>query len=89
MSEPLEKQLISVFTTAWGEAAPALLGRPSTLATLSILPAVFALVQRKASIVAASMDPNDPQSSFYDEDKVNYSRRGSEVVEAGFHEPEA
>src|SRR5438309_593921 len=35
MSEPLEKQLISVFTTAWGEAAPALLGCPSTLATLS------------------------------------------------------
>jgi len=35
MSEQLEKQLISVFTTAWGEVAPALLGRPSTLATLS------------------------------------------------------
>src|SRR2546421_13103307 len=35
MSEQLEKQLISVFTAAWGEAAPALLGRPSTLATLS------------------------------------------------------
>jgi len=35
MSEQIEKQLISVFTTAWGEAAPALLGRPSTVATLS------------------------------------------------------
>src|SRR4051812_15580007 len=35
MSEQLEKQPISVFTTAWGEVAPALLGRPSTLATLS------------------------------------------------------
>jgi multidrug efflux pump subunit AcrB len=42
----------------------------STIATLLILPAVFALVQRKASIVAASMDPNDPHSSFYDEGDV-------------------
>ncbi|MBY0515219.1 MAG: efflux RND transporter permease subunit, partial [Gemmataceae bacterium] len=42
----------------------------STLATLLVLPAVFALVQRKARVVGPSLDPNDPQSSFFDEDKV-------------------
>ncbi|HJZ58352.1 MAG TPA: efflux RND transporter permease subunit [Gemmataceae bacterium] len=42
----------------------------STLATLLVLPAVFALVQRKVTVASASLDPNDPQSRFYDEDKV-------------------
>lgn len=42
----------------------------STLATLFILPSVFALVQRKVSITVASMDPDDPHSSMYDESKV-------------------
>jgi flagellar motor switch protein FliN len=35
MSEPLAKQLTADFIAAWGEAAPELLGRPSTLALLS------------------------------------------------------
>ena len=35
MSESLEKQLITAFMSAWSEAAPSLLGRPSTLAALS------------------------------------------------------
>ena len=38
----------------------------STLATLLILPAVFALVQRRASVVGASLDPDDPQSGRYE-----------------------
>jgi multidrug efflux pump subunit AcrB len=42
----------------------------STLATLFILPAIFAIVQRKASVAAASMDPDDPHSNMYDESKV-------------------
>jgi multidrug efflux pump subunit AcrB len=42
----------------------------STLATLVILPAVFAILQRKASIVGASMDPDDPHSGRYDENQV-------------------
>jgi multidrug efflux pump subunit AcrB len=42
----------------------------STVATLLILPAVFAVVQRKATVAAASLDPDDPNSSFHDEDKV-------------------
>src|SRR5437764_13206069 len=42
----------------------------STLATLLVLPAVFAVVQRRATVVAASLDPDDPHSSFYDEAQV-------------------
>ena len=48
----------------------------STLATLLILPAVFAVVQRKATVAAASLDPDDPHSSFYDEDKVRLFEEG-------------
>ena len=42
----------------------------STLATLLILPAVFAVVQRKAGVAGASMDPDDPNSGRYDENRV-------------------
>jgi multidrug efflux pump subunit AcrB len=42
----------------------------STLATLLILPAVFAVVQRNAGIVGASLDPDDPNSGRYDESRV-------------------
>jgi flagellar motor switch protein FliN/FliY len=35
MSQPLEKQLISAFTTAWNDAAPKLFRRPSTLGLLA------------------------------------------------------
>ncbi|MGL4551348.1 MAG: efflux RND transporter permease subunit [Gemmataceae bacterium] len=42
----------------------------STLATLLLLPAVFAVVQRRAGVVGASMDPDDPNSGRYDENSV-------------------
>jgi multidrug efflux pump subunit AcrB len=42
----------------------------STLATLLILPAVFAVVQRKAGVGGGSMDPDDPNSGRYDDNKV-------------------
>jgi multidrug efflux pump subunit AcrB len=42
----------------------------STLATLLILPAVFAVAQRRAGVAGASMDPDDPNSTHHDEDKV-------------------
>src|SRR5262245_9435514 len=35
----------------------------STLATLLILPAVFAVAQRNAGVLPASIDPDDPNSS--------------------------
>ncbi len=38
----------------------------STLSTLFALPAVFAVVQRKATFAAASLDPDDPNSTRYD-----------------------
>lgn len=37
----------------------------STLASLLILPAVFTMVQRKASIHSLSLDPEDPKSNFF------------------------
>jgi multidrug efflux pump subunit AcrB len=37
----------------------------ATLATLFVLPAVFALVQGRASIVSPSLDPEDPESRFF------------------------
>ncbi|HVC98780.1 MAG TPA: efflux RND transporter permease subunit, partial [Pirellulales bacterium] len=37
----------------------------ATFATLFILPAVFAIVQRRASAQSASLDPDDPQSAHY------------------------
>ncbi|WP_310587742.1 efflux RND transporter permease subunit [Dyadobacter fanqingshengii] len=37
----------------------------STLASLLILPAVFTMVQRKASIQSLSLDPEDPESNFF------------------------
>jgi multidrug efflux pump subunit AcrB len=55
---------------AGGQAAP--LGRAvvgglsaATIATLFVLPSVFALVQDRSHRRAASLDPNDPQSSHY------------------------
>ncbi|HEX4602717.1 MAG TPA: efflux RND transporter permease subunit [Candidatus Angelobacter sp.] len=53
-----------------GQAAP--LGRAvvgglsaATIATLFVLPSVFAVVQSRSHRRAASLDPNDPQSSHY------------------------
>ena len=37
----------------------------ATLATLLVLPAIFALVQRYASTGSASLDPGDPESPLH------------------------
>ena len=37
----------------------------STLATLSVLPAVYAVLQRKASTTSNSLNPDDPSSRYY------------------------
>ncbi len=42
----------------------------STAATLLALPTVFALVQRRAGVASASLDPDDPNSRRYDVDRV-------------------
>jgi Cu/Ag efflux pump CusA len=42
----------------------------STVATLFVLPAVFAVAQRKAGVAGASLDPDDPRSGYYDESQV-------------------
>ena len=51
----------------------------STLATLLILPAVFAVVQRRAGIVGASMDPDDPNSGALRRWRSEAVQRVSEV----------
>jgi Cu/Ag efflux pump CusA len=38
----------------------------STFATLTILPSIYAILQRKASIASASLNPMDPTSRYYD-----------------------
>jgi multidrug efflux pump subunit AcrB len=52
----------------------------STLATLFLLPAVFAVVQKRATVAGASLDPDDPHRHFYDESSVklfdDHSSRG-------------
>jgi multidrug efflux pump subunit AcrB len=39
----------------------------ATLATLLVLPCIFAIVQRRAEITSASLDPDDPASTFFDQ----------------------
>jgi multidrug efflux pump subunit AcrB len=38
----------------------------ATIGTLTVLPAVYAIVQRKAKVTTASLHPLDPNGSFYD-----------------------
>jgi multidrug efflux pump subunit AcrB len=38
----------------------------ATLTTLLVLPAIFAVVQRRSSILSVSLDPTDPKSSHFD-----------------------
>jgi len=38
----------------------------STFATLTILPSIYAIIQRGASITSASLNPMDPASRYYD-----------------------
>ena len=38
----------------------------ATLATLFVLPSVFAIIQRKASMRSASLDPDDPESAHHE-----------------------
>ena len=49
----------------------------STLATLVVLPAVFAVAQRRGSVAAASLDPDDPHSRLYDEGQVRLFDEGA------------
>lgn len=64
--------MASGFGEGGAQAAP--LGRAvvgglivSTFATLTILPSIYAILQRRASITSASLNPTDPASRYYDE----------------------
>jgi hypothetical protein len=39
----------------------------ATLATLLLLPLVFAVVQKNRPVRSASLNPNDPESQYYHE----------------------
>jgi multidrug efflux pump subunit AcrB len=43
----------------------------ATAATLLVLPTVFGLVQKRASLVSPSLDPDDPESAFAGEPEVS------------------
>ena len=72
----------------WGEGGEqtAPLGRAvigglaaATVATLAVLPAVFAMVQGRADRESASLDPDDPESPHYHEEEKTFHaeiRRG-------------
>jgi Cu/Ag efflux pump CusA len=38
----------------------------ATFATLTVVPAAYAVLQRRAGTVSTSMDPTDPSSRFYE-----------------------
>ena len=40
----------------------------ATLTTLLVLPSLYAVMQRKAPMKTASLDPDDPNGLFYDKD---------------------
>ena len=43
----------------------------ATVATLAVLPAVFAMVQGRADRESASLDPDDPESPHYHEEEAD------------------
>jgi Cu/Ag efflux pump CusA len=45
----------------------------ATMATLFILPAVFAIVQRRTSRESASLDPDDPHSANFNQQPPNHA----------------
>jgi multidrug efflux pump subunit AcrB len=45
----------------------------ATIATLFILPSVFAIVQRRTTRKSVSLDPDDPNSSAFEEQKPNHA----------------
>src|SRR5262249_60946727 len=52
----------------------------ATVATLFVLPTVFAVMQGRASTRSASLNPDDPDSSYYD-------RQGAEAERDGKAQP--
>ncbi len=51
----------------------------STVATLALLPAVFALVMGRSSTASVSLSPTDPESRYYDPDFEEHGPRSTHV----------
>jgi multidrug efflux pump subunit AcrB len=47
----------------------------ATMATLFVLPAVFALIQSRAGTASLSLDPDNPESRFFDRNQLPVSRQ--------------
>jgi multidrug efflux pump subunit AcrB len=54
----------------------------ATLATLVVLPSVFALVQGRSSRASASLDPDDPESRYFDRAGERSQSGGASVGES-------
>ena len=55
----------------------------ATLATLVVLPTVYALVQGKASLESASLDPDDPASPHHHDEVEEESREPAQPSDNG------
>ena len=55
----------------------------ATVTTLLILPAVFALIQSRASTESPSLDPDDPESPYRDAEANRASDGGADHGELG------
>jgi hypothetical protein len=42
----------------------------ATVTTLLVLPAIFALIQARASMQSPSLDPDDPQSAHFESNPI-------------------
>ncbi len=76
----------------WGEGgeqtaplARAVIGglAAATLATLAVLPTIFALVQGRASLESASLDPDDPASPHHHDEEEEESRESAQPSNNG------
>ncbi|MFL5244004.1 MAG: efflux RND transporter permease subunit [Gemmataceae bacterium] len=53
----------------------------ATLATLTILPAIFALVQNRGAVSSVSLDPDDPVSAYYEEKRAADVHKPARIVQ--------
>ena len=54
----------------------------ATLATLVVLPTVFALVQGRAGTLSPSLDPDDPESRLFDQAKEHEAQGSRTMISA-------
>ena len=43
----------------------------ATLTTLFMVPSIFSVIQRRAPVASVSLDPDDPQSAYFERQKAD------------------